>query len=148
MPYCLRYFIGATPQAPIHICKTQERGGIIMEPLLQKLADVLQMTVDKVTEMYPTLVQEATWYTVIQNAKGFIWGTIIVSLIVSGLAFMVCAPAYSYESAAAEERRKVLAKICKVEAVIGAILFVALTVATIFGPFLYPNINLFTHLFK
>lgn len=47
MPYCLRYFIGATPQAPIHICKTQERSGIIMEPLLQKLADVLQMTVDK-----------------------------------------------------------------------------------------------------
>ena len=123
-------------------------GGLIMEPILQKLAEILQTTVDKVTEMYPTLVQEATWYTVIQNAKGFIWGTIIVSLIVSGLAFMVCAPAYSYESAAAEERRKVLAKICKVEAVIGAILFVALTVATIFGPFLYPNINLFTHLFK
>lgn len=119
-----------------------------MEPILQKLADILQMTVDKVTEMYPTIVQEATWYAVIHNAKGFIWGTIIVSLVVSSLAFMVCAPAYSYERDAAEKRRIVLAKICKVEAVIGAILFVALTVATIFGPFLYPNLNLFTHLFK
>ena len=32
-----------------------------MEPILQKMADILQLTVDKVTEMYPTLVQEATW---------------------------------------------------------------------------------------
>ncbi len=119
-----------------------------MEPILQKLAEILQMTVDKVTEMYPTLVNEATWYVVIANAKGFIWGTIIVSLVVSCLAFMVCAPAYSYERDAAEERRKVIAKICKVEAIIGSILFVALTIATIFGPFLYPNLNLFTHLFK
>lgn len=100
------------------------------------------------TEMYPTLVNEATWYVVIADAKGYIWGTIIVSLIVSGLAFMVCAPVYSYERDAAEERRKVIAKICKVEAVVGSILSVALTIATIFGPFLYPNINLFTHLFK
>lgn len=119
-----------------------------MEPLLQKMAEILQMTVDKVTEMYPTLVNEATWYVVIQNARGFIWGTITVSLVVSVLAFMVCAPVYSYDREDAEKRRKVLAKICRVEAVVGSVLFVALTVATIFGPFLYPNINLFTHLFK
>lgn len=119
-----------------------------MEPILQKLAEILQMTVDKVTEMYPTIVQEATWYVVIHNAIGFIWGTIIVSLVISCISCLACVPVYEYDKYDTEYRRKILLRIFKVEAVIGAILFVALTVATIFGPFLYPNLNLFTHLFK
>ena len=49
-----------------------------MEPILQKMADILQLTVDKVTEMYPTLVQEATWYTIIRNTQQFAGWTLFL----------------------------------------------------------------------
>lgn len=42
MPYCLRYFIGAAPQAPIHICKTQERRiPMTIEDILKVLYGIL-----------------------------------------------------------------------------------------------------------
>lgn len=39
-------------------------------------------------------------------------------------------------------------KILKIEAIVVGILTTILAIASIFGPLLYPNINLFTHLFK
>lgn len=44
-----------------------------MEPILQKIAEILQMTVDKVTEMYPTLVQEASWYTIFGQYRRWLY---------------------------------------------------------------------------
>ena len=116
--------------------------------LIQKLADILQMTVDKLTEMYPTLVQEATWYTVIQNTRQLIGAVIPVSLAISILVAIMAKPVYTYERDNTERRRQFLVKVFKVEAIVGGILGVLFAIATIFGPFLYPNINLFTHLFR
>lgn len=116
--------------------------------LVQKIAEILQMTVDKVTEMYPTLVQEATWYTVVQNTRLLIGAVIPVSLTISILVAIMAKPAYTYERDNAERRRQFLVKVFKVEAIVGGILGILFAIATIFGPFLYPNINLFMHLFK
>lgn len=115
-----------------------------MEPIIQKLADILQMTTDKVAEMYPVLVQEATWYTVIQNTKQFMGWMLFLSFCVS-LVFGMLSVATSESDREALERAT---KILKVEAIAGCILASILAVATIFGPLLYPNLNLFTHLFK
>ena len=119
-----------------------------MEPILQKLAEILQMTVDKVTEMYPTLVNEATWYTIVQNTRHLLGSTIIVSLMVTLIVGLMSQPVWEYDRDGSGQRRRFLVKVFKVEALIGGLLGIVYGVATIFGPLLYPNINLFTHLFK
>lgn len=119
-----------------------------MEPLLQKLADILQMTVDKVTEMYPTLVQEATWYTIVQNTRHLLGSTIIVSLMITLIVGLMSQPVWEYDRDGSGQRRRFLVKVFKVEALIGGLLGIVYAVAMIFGPLLYPNINLLIQTFK
>lgn len=119
-----------------------------MEPLLQKLADILQMTVDKATEMYPTLVQEATWYTIVQNTRHLLGSTIIVSLMITLIVGLMSQPVWEYDRDGSGQRRRFLVKVFKVEALIGGPLGIVYAVAMIFGPLLYPNINLLTQMFK
>lgn len=115
-----------------------------MEPIIQKLADILQVTTDKVTEMYPVLVQEATWYTVIQNTKQFMGWALFLSFCIALVIGMISVAASESDQDALERVMKIL----KVETIAGGILAAILAVASIFGPLLYPNLNLFTHLFK
>ena len=119
-----------------------------LSPLIQKLADVLQMSIDKLTEMYPTLMNEATWYTIVQNTRHLLGSTIIVSLMVTLIVGLMSQPVWEYDRDGSGQRRHFLVKVFKVEAFIGGLLGVIYGVTTIFGPLLYPNINLFTHLFK
>lgn len=119
-----------------------------LSPLIQKLADVLQMSIDKLTEMYPTLMNEATWYTIVQNTRHLLGSTIIVSLMVTLIVGLMSQPVWEYDRDGSGQRRRFLVKVFKVEAFIGGLLGVIYGVTTIFGPLLYPNINLFTHLFK
>lgn len=118
-----------------------------MEPILQKMADILQLTVDKVTEMYPTLVQEATWYTIIRNTQQFVGWALFLSFCIAIIVGMISVPLCDEHNFAQEFGQRIN-KILKIEAIVVGILTTILAVASIFGPLLYPNINLFTHLFK
>ena len=118
-----------------------------MEPILQKMADILQLTVDKATEMYPTLVQEATWYTVIRNTQQFTGWMLFLSFCIAIIVGMISVPLCDEHNFAQEFGQRIN-KILKIEAIVVGILTTILAVASIFGPLLYPNINLFTHLFK
>lgn len=118
-----------------------------MEPILQKMADILQLTVDKVTEMYPTLVQEATWYTIIRNTQQFAGWTLFLSFCIAIIVGMISVPLCDEHNLAQEFGQRIN-KILKIEAIVVGILTTILAIASIFGPLLYPNINLFTHLFK
>lgn len=118
-----------------------------MEPLLQKLADILQITTEKVAEMYPTLVQEATWYTVIRNTQQFVGWALFLSFCIALVVGMISVPMCD-ENNFTQEFGQRITKILKIEAIFAGILTVILAVASIFGPLLYPNLNLFTHLFK
>ena len=115
-----------------------------MEPLLQKMADILQMTVDKVTEMYPTLVQEASWYTIFGQLRVFIICTIVVSIIA---AVVLTAVAEEFTTSMDVYRSRVK-HIITIELILIMTLLVIYAVLVIVGPLVYPNINLFTHLFK
>lgn len=118
-----------------------------LSPLIQKLADVLQMSIDKLTEMYPTLVQEATWYTIIRNTQQFAGWALFLSFCAAIIVGMVSVPLCDEDNFAQEFGQRIT-KILKIEAIVVGILTTILAVATIFGPLMYPNINLFTHLFK
>ena len=118
-----------------------------MEPILQKMADILQMTVDKVIEMYPTLVQEATWYAVIRNTQQFVGWALFLSFVIALIVGMILVPMCDEDNFTQEFGQRIT-KILKIEAIFAGVLTVILAVASIFGPLLYPNINLFTHLFK
>ena len=118
-----------------------------MEPLLQKLADIVQVTTDKVAEMYPTLVQEATWYTVIQNTQQFAGWALFLSICAAIIIGVVSIPLCDEHNFAQEFGQRI-AKVLKIEAIVVCVLTSVLAVATIFGPLLYPNLNLFKHFFK
>ena len=115
-----------------------------MEPLLQKMADILQMTVDKVTEMYPTIVQEASWYTIFGQLRAFIVCTIVVSVIA---AVVLAAVAQEFTTSMDTYRSRVK-RIITIELILIVTLLVIYAALVIVGPLVYPNINLFTHLFK
>lgn len=118
-----------------------------LSPLIQKLADVLQMSIDKLTEMYPTLVQEATWYTIIQNTQQFAGWALFLSICAAIIVGVVSIPLCDEHNFAQEFGQRIT-KVLKIEAIIVCVLTSVLAVATIFGPLLYPNLNLFKHFFK
>ena len=115
-----------------------------MEPILQKMADILQLTVDKVTEMYPTLVQEATWYTIFGQLRVFVICTIVVSII----AAVVLAAVAEEFTVSMDVYRSRVKRIITIELILIVTLLVIHAALVVVGPLLYPNINLFTHLFK
>lgn len=115
-----------------------------MEPLMQKIADLLQMITDTVTQMYPTLVNEATWYTVVHHTQHFLGWSLFLSFVISLMVWMATAPCSKNDEEF--ERRSI--KIIKSYIIVSIVLAIILAIVTIFGPFLYPNINLFQHIFK
>ena len=68
----------------------------------------------------------------------------MITLIVG----LMSQPVWEYDRDGSGQRRRFLVKVFKVEALIGGLLGIVYAVAMIFGPLLYPNINLLTQMFK
>ena len=117
-----------------------------LSPLIQKLADVLQMSIDRLTEMYPTLVQEATWYTIIRNTQQFAGWALFLSFCAAIIVGMVSVPLCDEDNFAQEFRQRIT-KILKIEAIVIGILTTILAIATIFGHS-YIQISTYSHTYS
>ena len=109
-----------------------------MDNIMNKIAEWLQISVEKAIELYPQLRTEAVWYTVTQSLLYILVACIVVSLIVTS-DFL--SPNIEITSLADIKRHRKWFKI-------SIYLVVALAFLNIVSPFLYPNIVILKQFIK
>lgn len=116
-----------------------------MDNIMNKIAEWLQISVEKAVELYPQLRTEAVWYSVMNNVS-----IIILGLGVGTICFMfVDFMNYSMSSSGYEvEIKKSAGKRLKQFAKFLLILVALLLIFSIVSPFLYPNIVFFKQFVK
>ena len=113
--------------------------------IVNKIAEWLQISVEKAIELYPQLRTEAVWYAVMNNVSTILLCSgvgIIIFMFVDYMNYTM--NSYSDEvevKKSAGRRLKILVKFLMV-------LVALLLVLTIVSPFLYPNIVFFNHFIK
>lgn len=113
--------------------------------IVNKIAEWLQISVEKAIELYPQLRAEAVWYSVAQNV-----GAILIFLGFGTICFMfVDFMNYSMSSSRDEvEIKKSAGERLKKFAKFLMVLVALLLVLSIVSPFLYPNIVFFKQFVK
>ena len=113
--------------------------------IVNKIAEWLQISVEKAIELYPQLRMEVVWYTVMNNVS-----TILLILGVGTICFMfVDFMNYSMSSSMDEvEIKKSAGERLKKFAKFILALVALLLVLNIVFPFLYPNIVFFKQFVK
>ena len=116
-----------------------------MDNIMNKIAEWLQISVEKAIELYPQLRTEAVWYSVMNNVS-----TIIVCLGVGIIIFMfVDYMNYTMDSYRNEvEVKKSAGRRLKTLVKFLMVLVALLLVLSIVSPFLYPNIVFFNQFIK
>lgn len=116
-----------------------------MDNIMNKIAEWLQISVEKAIELYPQLRMEAVWYSVMNNVS-----TIIVCLGVGIIIFMfVDYMNYTMDSYRNEvEVKKSAGRRLKTLVKFLMVLVALLLVLSIVSPFLYPNIVFFNQFVK
>lgn len=116
-----------------------------MDNIMNKIAEWLQISVEKAIELYPQLRMEAVWYTVAQNV-----GAILIFLGFGTICFMfVDFVNYSMSSSRDEvEIKKSAGERLKKFAKFILALVALLLLLNIVFPFLYPNIVFFKQFVK
>lgn len=109
-----------------------------MDNIMNKIADWLQVSVEKAIELYPQLRTEAVWYTVTQSLFYILIACIVVSLIVTAVCWI---PTIEFPSDEDIKRHRKWFKISTYSVVVFAIL-------NIVSPFLYPNIVILKQFIK
>lgn len=109
-----------------------------MDNIMNKIAEWLQISVEKAIELYPQLRTEAVWYTVTQSLFYILVTSIVVSLIVTSVCFI---PTIEFSSDEDIKRHRKWFKI-------SIYLVVALAFLNIVSPFLYPNIVILKQFIK
>lgn len=113
--------------------------------IVNKIAEWLQISVEKAIELYPQLRMEAVWYSVMNNVSTILlclgFGTICF-MFVDFMNYSTSSSGYEVEiKKSAGERLKKFAKFLMV-------LVALLLVLSIVSPFLYPNIVFFKQFVK
>lgn len=109
-----------------------------MENIMNKIAEWLQVSVEKAIELYPQLRTEAVWYTVTQSLFYILIACIVVSLIVTAICWI---PIIEFPSDEDIKRHRKWFKISTYSVV-------ALVILNIVSPFLYPNIVILKQFIK
>lgn len=106
--------------------------------ILSKIADLLQISIDKAIELYPQLRTEAVWYNVTINLLYVLGAALTISLVAVFISYLE-----SYGSGA--ERNK---KICKRFIQFSVALGILILLIAIVSPFLFPDIVFFNQFIK
>ncbi len=106
--------------------------------IINKIAEWLQVSVEKAIELYPQLRTEAVWYRAMTNLSYLLAISLAFSL---GITFMVWMDLKDFEDEQDEKRLKMFLKLS------GLLVLLFLLVIT-FSPFLYPNIVFFKQFVK
>lgn len=116
-----------------------------MDNIMNKIAEWLQISVEKAIELYPQLRMESVWYSVMNNVS-----TILLCSGVGIIIFMfVDYMNYTTDSYRNEvEVKKSAGKRLKQFAKFLLILVALLLIFSIVSPFLYPNIVFFKQFVK
>lgn len=116
-----------------------------MDNIMNKIAEWLQISVEKAIELYPQLRMESVWYSVMNNVS-----TILLCSGVGIIIFMfVDYMNYTMDSYRNEvEVKKSAGKRLKQFAKFLLILVALLLIFSIVSPFLYPNIVFFKQFVK
>ena len=116
-----------------------------MDNIMNKIAEWLQISVEKAIELYPQLRMESVWYSVMNNVS-----TILLCSGVGIIIFMfVDYMNYTMDSYRNEvEVKKSTGKRLKQFAKFLLILVALLLIFSIVSPFLYPNIVFFKQFVK
>ena len=109
-----------------------------MENIMNKIAEWLQVSVEKAIELYPQLRTEVVWYTVTQSLFYILIACIVVSLIVTAVCWI---PTIEFPSDEDIKRHRKWFKISTYSVV-------ALVILNIVSPFLYPNIVILKQFIK
>lgn len=111
-----------------------------MDNIMNKIAEWLQISVEKAVELYPQLRMEAVWYSVMNNVS-----TILLCSGVGIIIFMfVDYMNYTMDSYRDEvEVKKSAGRRLKTLAKFLMVLVALLLILSIVSPFLYPNIVFF-----
>lgn len=106
--------------------------------IVNKMAEWLQISVEKAVELYPQLRMEAVWYNLTTNLLYLLGVSLAVSI---GGTFMTWMDWDDYEE---EQYKKRFKMFLILSGVIGLLILLILTVS----PFLYPNIVFFKQFVK
>nr|DAM49665.1 MAG TPA: hypothetical protein [Caudoviricetes sp.] len=113
--------------------------------IINKIAEWLQISVEKAVELYPQLRMETVWYSVMNNVSTILLCSgvvIIIFMFVDYMNYTMCSYKDEVEiKKSASERLKQFAKFLMV-------LVALLLVLSIVSPFLYPNIVFFKQFVK
>lgn len=111
-----------------------------MDNIINKIADWLQISVEKAIELYPQLRTEAVWYKITNEVQGILIGFILVCLL--GIWFCV---SVTGEVEKMSDNARKLFVVLILAIIVTGVLLLALT---IFSPFLFPDIVFFNQFIK
>lgn len=109
-----------------------------MDNIMNKIAEWLQISVEKAVELYPQLRTEAVLYSVTQSLFYILVACIVVSLIVTSILWI---PIMNYPDDEDIKRHRKWFKI-------STCLVVLFVILNIVSPFLYPNIVILKQFIK
>ena len=112
--------------------------------ILSKIADLLQVSVEKAIELYPQLRTEAVFYSVTQNVLGGLLLLGVVALVFMFVDYMSYSMASSWDGSVKKDAGKRLKMLTKLLIVVGVLTLIILVVS----PFLYPDIVFFQQFIK
>ena len=109
-----------------------------MDNIMNKIAEMLQVSVEKAIELYPQLRTEAVLYSVTVNLLYALGATLAISLFAVFISWL---ESYGKD---AEQNKKICKRFIQLSVVLGLLI---LLIAIAF-PFLYPNIVFFKQFIK
>lgn len=112
--------------------------------ILNKIADFLKVSVEKVIELYPRLATEAVWYSLTQNILGCLLGLGTIIIFFMFIDFMNYSMGSSWDDSVKKDAGKRLKVLTMFLIFIGVLTFIILVIS----PFLYPDIVFFQQFIK
>lgn len=106
--------------------------------IINKIAEWLQISVEKAIELYPQLRTEAVWYTVTQSLFYIFLALTAVSLAVTAVCWI---PIMNYPDDEDVQRHRKWFKVSTYS-------FALFVILNIVSPFLYPNIVILKQFIK
>lgn len=110
-----------------------------MDNIMNKIAEWLQISVEKAIELYPHLRMEAVWYTVGENLWKLLLYTISLLVVITFINWLIYLDDKRDETKEKKYKRWLIALIAS------TFLFYILNIVS---PFLYPNILIIKQFIK
>ena len=109
-----------------------------MDNIMNKIAEILQVSVEKAIELYPQLRTEAVLYSVTVNLLYALGSALTISLFASFFLWM------ESNSREGEQNKKRCKRFLQLSSALGLLILLI----AIVSPFLYPNIIFFKQFIK